>query len=60
MMIGIVVIGALLIVVGLIMLGGQPNREQPEEVSGPAEVSQFPTLGEETAPVTIVEYSDYG
>jgi hypothetical protein len=55
-MIGIVVVGALLIVIGLIMLGNQ----QPREAAGPADVSQFPALGAEIAPVTMVEYSDYG
>lgn len=55
-MIGVVVVGALLIVIGFIMLGNQ----QPREAASPANVSQFPALGAENASVTMVEYSDYG
>lgn len=56
LMIGVVVVGALLIVIGFIMLGNQ----SPREAASPANVSQFPALGVENAPVTMVEYSDYG
>ncbi len=61
-MIGVVVVGALLIVIGFIMLGNQypGGHRQPREAASPANVSQFPALGAENAPVTIVEYSDYG
>jgi protein-disulfide isomerase len=55
-MIGVVVVGALLIVIGFIMLGNQ----QPRGATSPTNVSQFPALGAENAPVTMVEYSDYG
>ncbi len=54
-MIGIVAVAALLIVAGLIWLGSQPKS-----VSGSVDVSQFPALGDVDAPVTMIEYSDYG
>lgn len=54
-MIGIVAVAAVLMVTGLIWLG---NSNQPGVVS--VDLSQFPTKGSADAPVTIVEYSDYG
>jgi protein-disulfide isomerase len=50
-----IAVGAVLVVIGLILLGNQ----SPEE-SAPVEISQFPAMGDVNAPVTIVEYSDYG
>ena len=56
MIIGAVVVGALLIVGGLIYLGNlYNNRGGP-----PPDLSSFPTIGEANAPVTMVEYSDFG
>jgi protein-disulfide isomerase len=49
-------VAAVLLVVGLIVLGNQSNQTS----IAPVDTSQFPTVGEATAPVTIVEYSDYG
>ena len=54
-MIGAVVAAALLVVGGLILLGNQTRS-----AAGPIDESQFPTMGEANAPVTIIEYSDYG
>ncbi len=54
-MIGLVAAAAILIVGGLIWLG---NSNQPETVS--VDLSQFPTKGSPDAPVTMVDYSDYG
>lgn len=54
LLIGIVVAAAILVVVGLIVLGNLNN--QPTST---VEVNQFPALGQANAPVTIVEYSDY-
>ncbi len=55
-MIGVVIIGALAVVGGLILLGnlGRDLGEQP------VDVSQFPALGDANAPVTMMEFSDYG
>lgn len=53
--IGLVVVAALLIVGGLIVLGNQGRG-----VSGQIDFDRFPTLGAADAPVTFVEYSDYG
>lgn len=53
-MIAVVVVAAVLIVGGLIFLGNQSRAGQP------VDVSQFPTLGDANAPVTITEFSDYG
>jgi protein-disulfide isomerase len=50
-----VAVGAVLLVIGLILLG---NRSPA--ASAPVDVSQFPAKGAEDAPVTMVEYSDYG
>lgn len=50
-----VAIGALLIVVGLIYLGNQGQR-----VTGQVNISDFPALGKPDAPVTMIEFSDYG
>ena len=55
-MIGVVTVAAILMVVGLIILGNQSSSGSGE----PVDVSQFPTLGDANAPVTMVEYSDYG
>ena len=55
-MIGVVTVAAILMVVGLILLGNQSSSGSGE----PVDVSQFPTLGDANAPVTMVEYSDYG
>lgn len=56
LMIGIVVIGAILVVGGLILLGNQSGTG----TGAPIDISQFPALGEVNAPVTMVEFSDYG
>jgi protein-disulfide isomerase len=50
-LIGIVVVASILVVVGLILLGNQTTS---------VDLSQFPTRGDANAPVTMVEYSDYG
>lgn len=50
-MIGLVAAAAFLIVGGLILLSNQ---------AGDVDVSQFPAKGNANAPVTIIEYSDYG
>jgi protein-disulfide isomerase len=51
-----VAVAATLLVVGLIVLGNQTAQSSSE----PIDVSQFPTLGAPDAPVTLVEFSDYG
>lgn len=53
MMIGIVIGVVVLVVGGLIVLGNMGNK--PAAV----DVSQYPILGEATAPVTLLGYSDY-
>lgn len=55
-MIGVIAIAAILIVAGLMWLG---NRDQTT-ASAEIDLSQFPSKGPAGAPVTIVEYSDYG
>lgn len=54
-LIGIVAIASILLVAGLIVLGNQS-----QSAGGPVEVSQFPSMGSADAPVTIIEFSDYG
>lgn len=56
LLIGLVVIASLLIVGGLIWLG----NVQSSNTNVTVELDQFPAKGDENAPVTIVEYSDYG
>jgi protein-disulfide isomerase len=51
-----VAVAATLLVVGLIVLGNQSAQSSSE----PVDLSQFPTLGDPDAPVTLLEYSDYG
>jgi len=53
-MIGVVAVAAILVVVGLVLLSN------PSRAVEPVEVGQFPTLGDANAPVTMIEYSDYG
>lgn len=53
MMIGIVIGVVVLVVGGLIVLGNLGN--QPASV----DISKYPVLGEATAPVTLLGYSDY-
>lgn len=54
--IGLVVALALIVVGSLIALGYQ----QSGAGSGPVDLSQFPAKGDINAPVTMIEYSDYG
>ncbi len=54
-LIGLVVVAAFLIVYGLILLSNQSQG-----AGAPVDVSQFATLGDVNAPVTIIEYSNYG
>lgn len=54
-MIGVVVAAAILLVAGLIVLGNRPSS-----AGEPLDLSRFPTLGQADAPVTMVEFSDYG
>lgn len=54
--IGIAVLGAVLIVAGLIFLGNQTRGVDSSSV----DISKFPTKGDPNAPVTIIEFSDYG
>lgn len=53
-MIGVVVVAAILVVAGLVILGNQ------SQVGETVDTSQFPTMGDPDAPVTITEFSDYG
>ncbi len=53
-MIGAVAVAAILVVAGLVLLSNRSTRVEP------VDVSQFPTLGDANAPVTMIEYSDYG
>ncbi len=55
MIIVVIVAAALLVVGGLILLGTQGT-----DTGEPADVSQFPAKGDPEAPVTIIEFSDYG
>lgn len=55
LMIGLVAGAAILIVGGLIALGFMGNQ-----VTGNVDLSVFPSKGQANAPVTMVEYSDYG
>jgi hypothetical protein len=54
-MIAVVVVASILLVGGLIYLGYQSQQAGPA-----ADMSQFPALGDPNAPVTMIEYSDYG
>ncbi len=54
LLIGVVAAAAILVVAGLIILGNQSTAGEP------VDISQFPTLGDANAPVTLIEYSDYG
>jgi hypothetical protein len=47
----LVIVAAILIVGGLIILSNQ---------SVDVDISQYPVKGDANAPVTIIEYSDYG
>lgn len=54
-MIGAVIAAAVLVVVGLVVLGNQTSS-----AGEPLDLTGFPTLGQANAPVTMVEFSDYG
>jgi hypothetical protein len=54
-MIGLVAAATLLIVGGLIALGYGSNQPASD-----VDLSIFPSKGSANAPVTMVEYSDYG
>ena len=56
-MIGIVAVAAILVVAGLILLGNQAKSSTGGKT---LDVSRYPTLGKANAPVTIIEFSDYG
>ena len=53
-MIAVVAVAAILVVVGLVLLSNRPTSAEP------VDVSQYPTLGDPNAPVTMIEFSDYG
>lgn len=53
-MIAGVAVAAILVVVGLVLLSNRSGSAEP------VEVSQYPTLGDPNASVTMIEYSDYG
>ena len=55
--IGVVVVAALLVVGGLVLLG---NQSSSGSSTAAADLTGYPTLGNEDAKVTMVEYSDYG
>jgi hypothetical protein len=55
LMIGVVMSIAILLVGGLIVLGNLGN--QPTSA---VDINQFPALGPVNAPVTMIDYSDYG
>ncbi len=57
LIIGVIIGAAFLIVGGLILLGVQQNT--PTSLQ-PTNLDDFPTKGDPNAPVTIVEYSDFG
>ncbi len=52
-----VVVAALLVVGGLILLGTNQNNNTAAQ---PANLADFPSKGDDNAPVTMVEYSDFG
>ena len=56
--IGVVVVAALLVVGGLVLLGNQSSSGGGSTAA--ADLTGYPTLGNEDAKVTMVEYSDYG
>jgi len=49
----VVIVAAVLVVGGLILLNNQSTTTE-------ADLGGFPYLGDENAPVVLVEYSDYG
>ena len=53
-MIGIVAAIAILLVGGLIVLGNSGRATET------VDLSQFPTKGNANAPVTMIDFSDYG
>jgi protein-disulfide isomerase len=56
LIIGSVVVAAVLIVAGLVLLGNRQERN----LRSPLDATQFPAKGSAEAPVTIVEFSDFG
>jgi hypothetical protein len=56
LIIGVVVIVSILLVAGLILLG----TTQSSAVNAPADISQFPAKGSIDAPITLIEFLDYG
>ena len=54
LMIGIVAAIAILLVGGLIVLGNSGRATET------VDLSQFPTKGNANAPVTMIDFSDYG
>ena len=56
--IGVVVVAALLVVGGLVLLGNQGSNSSGS--TGAQDLTGYPTVGNEDAKVTMVEYSDYG
>ena len=53
----VVVVAALLVVGGLVLLGNQSSSSGSTDA---LDLSGYPTMGNEAAKVTMVEYSDYG
>jgi hypothetical protein len=58
-LIGVMVVVAAVAVVGLVWLGNQTRSSDCITVE-PGDLSRFPTKGDPAAPVTFIEFSDYG
>jgi hypothetical protein len=59
-MIGGVVAAAVILVVGLILLGNRSSSEQAAGNVPGFDFSNFPHKGSDQAPVTFVDFSNYG
>lgn len=56
LLIGLIAVAAILVVAGLILLGNQSQSN----LAGPVDVADFPAMGSPEAPVTMIEFGDYG
>jgi hypothetical protein len=60
LLIGGVVVAVIILVAGLILLGNQGSESQPGESLAQVDFSNFPSKGSEEAPVTFIDFSNYG
>lgn len=60
LVLGGVVVVVIILVAGLVLLGNRGSESQPGESLAEVDFSNFPSKGDDNAPVTFIDFSNYG